>query len=228
MEIIPSILTQSQDEALGVLRALRNGPTWVQIDVVDGVFAGDFSTWPLTDTDWVNMKTGESGLPEWEQFLFEADLMVANPKEMAEYMVNVGAARLIFHAESATDEEIATLIDSYGDSTECGVAFQLSQNPLEHQILIEKARVVQIMGVDPIGAQGRPFDERCLEYVDLIKKIRPDVPVQVDGAVSLDTIQQLKEHGVDRVAPGSYITKAEYPKAAYRLLYTEANGALGE
>lgn len=228
MEIIPSILTQSPDEALGVLRALRNGPTWIQIDVVDGVFAGEYSTWPLTDPEWMSMKTGEGSLPEWEQFLFEADLMVSNPKEMAEYMVNAGAARLIFHAGSATDDELVELIEMYGDSTECGVAFQLSQNPLEHTGLIEAARVVQIMGVDPIGAQGRPFDERCLEYVDLIKQARPDVPIQVDGAVSLETIQQLKEHGVDRVAPGSYITKAENPKAAYRLLYTEANGTFGE
>lgn len=228
MEIIPSILTQSPDEALGVLRALRNGPTWIQIDVVDGIFAGESSTWPLTDSNWVNMKTGEGGLPEWEQFLFEADLMVSNPKEMAEYMVNAGAARLIFHADSAIDEEITALIESYGDNTECGVAFQLSQNPLEHAALVDIARVVQIMGVDPIGAQGRPFDERCLEHVDLIKKMRPDVPIQVDGAVSLETIQQLQEHGVERVAPGSYIMKAENPKAAYRLLYTEANGTFGE
>ena len=228
MEIIPSILTQSPEEALTVLRALRNGPTWIQIDVVDGVFAGDVATWPLTDSGWSSMKAGEGSLPEWDQFLFEADLMVSNPKEMAEHMVNAGAARLIFHAESAPDDELIELIEFYGDTTECGIAFQLTQNPEEHLSLIEAARVVQVMGVDPIGAQGRPFDIRCLEHIALVNSIRPDVPIQVDGAVSLDNILELQKHGVDRVAPGSYIMKAENPKAAYRLLYTEANGTFGE
>lgn len=228
MEIIPSILTPSPSEAQSVLAALRNGPTWIQIDVIDGVFAGDQATWPLTDPDWVTMKTGEAGLPEWEHFLFEADLMVKNPKEMAECMVSAGAARLVFHATTLPDAELLALIDSYGALTECGVAFQLTQKPQDHAELIHAARVVQVMGVDPIGSQGQAFDERCFAHIDAVRAIRPDAIIQVDGGVSLETLPQLVAHGVDRVAPGSYITHAENPKAAYRVLYTEANGALGE
>jgi ribulose-phosphate 3-epimerase len=59
------------------------------------------------------------------------------------------------------------------------------------------------MGIAQVGFQGEPFVEEILEKIGEFKKLYPDVTVSIDGGVSSETIEPLREVGVDRFVSGS-------------------------
>jgi ribulose-phosphate 3-epimerase len=72
---------------------------------------------------------------------------------------------------------------------------------------------VQFMGIAKIGAQGQPFDERVLEKVRVFHARHPDVPIQVDGGVSVKNAKKLLSSGVSTLVMGSGILRAKDPAA---------------
>jgi pentose-5-phosphate-3-epimerase len=83
------------------------------------------------------------------------------------------------------------------------------------------------MGIDRQGSQGEPADPHHKD-IALIKQLRtvyPDLPLQVDGAVTLERVETLVEAGANRFVVGSAIVHAQSPGDAYKALYTRANGA---
>jgi ribulose-phosphate 3-epimerase len=77
---------------------------------------------------------------------------------------------------------------------------------------------VELMGIDEIGRQGQPFDERVLQRIRDIKAKYPDLEVSIDGSVNEDTLPRLKEAGADRFVVGSAILNAENPEAMHKKL----------
>ena len=70
------------------------------------------------------------------------------------------------------------------------------------------------MGIARIGRQGEPFDERVYEQVRVFRERHPDLPVQVDGGVSLKNAKKLLALGVSTLVIGSGILRAEDPITA--------------
>jgi pentose-5-phosphate-3-epimerase len=54
--------------------------------------------------------------------------------------------------------------------------------------------------------------------IERIKQENPQVPISVDGGVSMDNFQALKESGVDRLVSGSFLRDAEKPEDVIQLL----------
>jgi ribulose-phosphate 3-epimerase len=71
------------------------------------------------------------------------------------------------------------------------------------------------MGIAKIGRQGEPLDERIYEKIRVFRSRHPDVPVQVDGGVTLENAKKLLGLGVDSLVVGSAITRAPNPAAAF-------------
>ena len=65
------------------------------------------------------------------------------------------------------------------------------------------------MGIDKIGFQGQPFDERVLENVRKIRKAHPEMPISIDGSVNFDTAKSLVDAGATRLVSGSAILEAD-------------------
>ena len=61
------------------------------------------------------------------------------------------------------------------------------------------------MGIEKIGFQGEPFDERVLDQIKALRKQFPEVTISVDGAVDFDTAPELIEAGANRLVAGSAI-----------------------
>ncbi len=59
------------------------------------------------------------------------------------------------------------------------------------------------MGIDKIGFQGQPFDERVLEQVKNIREKFPEKIISVDGSVNEETISELSDVGVNHFVMGS-------------------------
>ena len=167
----------------------------------------------------------EDGLPHWEDLDYEIDMMVEDPVHEIERWIAVGAKRLVVHVKSLQKDGtslidglnifFSTLEKEHGyvdakhfDFFELGIALEMDTPVESIAPFIDRFHFIQLMGIDTIGLQGQVFDERVLDRVAEAKKLFPDVPVSVDGGVSLDTAAELADAGADRLVVGSAIFKS--------------------
>ncbi len=226
IEVIPAVLPRSYEELVGKLAELRGVAKVVQIDVVDGVFAPS-RTWPYGDeTRFSRILAEEEGLPFWEDFSFELDLMVLRAREEAARWVTAGVSGIIIHAESEDAREaVHSLQEKRGEgpfSISVGIALSL-QTPLEElEQFAGLYDFVQLMGIAQIGKQGEPFDERVYARAEELRR-RYAGTISIDGGVTIRTARELVRRGANRLAAGSAILSAENPPRAYRELLSTVN-----
>lgn len=216
--VVPAVLTPSLEDLTEKLGRFAHIPsiTRVQIDVVDGRFATPAS-WPYTaPQEMRDMNARGEMLPNLDRIEYEMDLMCNDADEAAGAWLALGASRLTFHAESTTDLSrlLASARRKYGDDF---ITFGLALNIASDLSLIEpylpQVSYVQFMGIATIGRQGQPFDRRVLGNVRSFRSRHPEIPVQIDGAVSLETAPSLLALGVSNLIVGSAILRAANPSA---------------
>jgi ribulose-phosphate 3-epimerase len=231
--VVPAILPFSREDfetTLSRIVALP-GISRIQIDVVDGKFASPAS-WPYNDPTLVDGNvTRDTFLPALDRIEYEIDLMCFNAKEISKLWIALGASRLTFHAESSTD--VPYLIESAQAFYGCGllscglVSFGLALNIESDVALVETCLehidYVQFMGIARIGRQGQPFDNRVLEKIRSFHSRHPEIVIQVDGGVSLDTAEKLIASGAQHLIMGSALLKAEHPEAVIEKIHTFQN-----
>ncbi len=228
-EIIPSILEKDFSEIENKVRIISEVSPWVQIDVVDGVFAPN-KTWPFIHTNDEDLKKfvqEEESLPEWESVSYEFDLMVSNPRAVADTFVMVGASRIIVHYSSFKDDherevflkEFKNKYTLHGPlSVELGLAVRTDVPVTEISKYIDTVDFVQVMGIEHVGFQGQQFDEKTFEYIGELRKQFPDLVISIDGGVKEEYMQKLVEVGANRICIGSAIWSSENPPAEFEHL----------
>ena len=233
MEIIPAILPKNYEDLKNKVSLVKGLVSTVQIDICDGNFVKTVS-WPFSsrvesrdnlelDQYAQDILSEREGMPFWEEVDYELDLMVSNAHENFELFLKLGAKRLIFHLEAETlpintDEkridpdklqefkEFLEGIDLYiRDNTQIGIAINTSTSILNLKSLISNIDFVQCMGIEKIGYQGQPFDERVIDQVKALRKEYPELIISVDGGVSFDTAPRLIEACANRLVVGSVI-----------------------
>jgi ribulose-phosphate 3-epimerase len=222
--VIPAVLPSKRKDLEEKLALLTRIPSIsrVQIDVVDGKFASPAS-WPYTaPAELQQMVTNGHMLPQLNRIEYEIDLMCLDAERMAEPWLTLGATRLTFHAESITDVPrfLASARNRYGAGADFAsglISFGLALNIASDLALIEpclgEIAYVQFMGIARIGRQGQPFDRRVFEKVRVFHNRHPELPVQVDGGVSLERAKELVALGVSNLVIGSALLRASDPAA---------------
>ena len=214
MIFAPAIIPTDEAHLKEMLLKIREVASDIQIDIVDGVYASPAS-WPYIHKEHESLKRlAENGgsLPMTGEFIYEVDLMVEEPEAIAGTFIALGATRIVLHFGSARD--IAGTIKHLGEKfgyahdfapslLSIGVALSIDTPISVLKSLVESIDFVQLMGIAHIGVQGQPFDGRVVERLKEIKKLYPELPVQIDGGVSLETAPQLFEAGADRLIEGS-------------------------
>lgn len=215
-DIVPAILPNTYEELeVGVAR-LVGGPKYVQIDVCDGMFVTS-RTWPLNPSDrahFADIIKGEEGLPHWQEFNFEVDLMTHSPEKHVVQWVAAGVFRVVFHLESRHNWQ--ELKDAVGDTAEIGLAIDLDPPYEKLATYIPRVDYLQIMGIARLGKQGTELDERVYALIARVRSDFPDVTIQIDGGVTLENARALLDAGADRLVVGSAIVRDVSPKDAYR------------
>lgn len=215
IEIIPAILPADWAELTEKLELISGATRSVQIDVCDGRFVPSF-TWPYRkhDDNFDRLVKQEEGLPGWESLNYEFDLMVNEPHDAVEDWIQAGASRLVLHAESkGFDRDL--LIELAG-RVELGLALN-ETTPIDTiGTYRENIQFIQLMGIDRIGYQSQPFDERVIGRVKEVRLKYPGLPISVDGGVTLENARSLIDAGCDRLVIGSSIFAAENPIEAVR------------
>ncbi|MEI7709209.1 MAG: hypothetical protein WCI76_00675 [bacterium] len=226
-EIIPAILEKSFNEIKNKLTALRLHAKCVQIDICDGVFTPS-ATWPFAsggfeDGDLEKILNEEAGMPFWEDFDFEFDLMVADAVENFDLYMKLGPKRLILHLSAQKDlaefEHFLEGLDMYTrDIVQIGLAFKPSDDLEVVSRLSHKVDFLQCMGSDKIGFQGEKFSEKALENIKFLKKSLPGVVISVDIGINSENVKKISDAGADRIAVGSGIWKNADPIGALQNL----------
>ncbi len=222
-EIVPAILEKDFHEIKNKLEILRERAKTVQIDFCDGVFVSS-QTWPFAsggveDYDFQKIINEEEGMPYWQDFEFEFDMMVADAVENFDIYMKLGPKRFIFHLSAQKDivefEHFLEGLDIYvRDNVEMGLAFRPSDDLKVVSRLSHKVDFLQAMGSDKIGVQGEAFSEKALENIKILKKELPGVVISVDIGINLENAQTFLDAGVDRLAVGSSIWKSGDPIGA--------------
>ncbi|MCX6738795.1 MAG: hypothetical protein NT098_01925 [Candidatus Parcubacteria bacterium] len=208
IEIIPAVMPQSFQELEEKIGSVRRRVKTVHLDVMDGTVTPSIN-WPFSEKGLEEMKkitSGEVGLPFWKDVNYEVDLMMQNPEESFAEWVNAGFHRIIVHAE--TTQKLLSLIKEWKGVVEIGIAIWMETNNEDvYKYIDAGADFVQFMGIFQIGFQGNPFDGRVFEKISKMREVYPELPISVDGGVSLETAPKLLEAGADRLVVGSAIFK---------------------
>ena len=222
-EIVPAILEKDFGEIKNKLQFLRGRVRTVQIDFCDGVFVPN-QTWPFAsggfeDSDFHKIINEEEGMPFWQDFDFEFDLMVADAIENFDLYMKLGPKRMIFHLSAHKNikdlEHFLESLDMYvRDNIEIGLAFNPNDDLEIVSKLSHKVDFLQCMGIDKIGFQNQKFNEKVLENIKFLKNSLPGVVLSVDGGVTLENAPKILAAGADRLSIGSAIWKSSDPIGA--------------
>ena len=212
IEIIPAILVDDFQELQDQIELIRLGTKRIQIDICDGQFVQN-ATWPYRkpDNNFEMLIREDISMPAWETIDYEFDLMVNKPEEVVDDWVSVGATRIVLHIESKGN--IKQAVEKLLGRVEIGIALNIDTpvKTISDAMINEQIQFIQLMGIDHIGFQGQEFDAKVIKKIAEVRKAFPDMPIQIDGGVSLETAHDLIEAGVDRLIVGSAIMSAESP-----------------
>ena len=227
--VVPAVLPSSKHELDEKLKLFSQIPSVsrIQIDIIDGRFASPAS-WPYSvratkgmPTELETMAQKGEMLPQLDRLEYEVDLMCLDVESVAEEWLALGVSRLTFHAESATDlpRFLAFARGRYGAGGLTPlISFGLALNVASDLALIEsclgKIEYVQFMSIARIGQQGQPFDPRVFEKVRIFHARHPEIPMQVDGGISLENAKKLMALGVSNLVIGSAILRGDDSAAA--------------
>jgi ribulose-phosphate 3-epimerase len=230
IEIIPAILPKSFADLEEHLARIHGITKAVQVDVVDGTFAHN-KTWPYKDhASFEKIVSGDARLPLWNEVDFEFDLMIENPDAHVKQYVDAGASRIVLHARSSgVETALQHLVDMREETgafvVSIGIAISAEAQPETLEPFEAQFDFVQVMGILHEGFQGEPFDHHAISLVERLRRRYPELPLQVDGAVSLENARKLVLAGANRLIVGSAIFNNKTVREAYNALYTEVNGS---
>ena len=208
MEIIPAILPKDFKDLEDHVTRVKSLVPLVQIDICDGQFTPSPS-WPYKkrDSNFDAITKEDRGLPFWEEVEYEFDLMVNRPEDVVEQYIAAGASRITLHAESKGD--IVEAIKKLEGKVEICVALNIDTSLDVLGPYKDRINHVQLMGIDNVGFQRQTFDDKVIGKIKEVKEKYPDLEIQIDGGVNLETAPLLKAVGADCLIIGSAIFEAE-------------------
>ena len=184
----------------------------LHLDVMDNRFVPNFTF----DFEAASKIIAESPLP------VDAHLMVADVDSIAIAYAEIGAASVTVHAEAVHDLQ-ATLRGIRKAGARAAIALKPGTAIEEYVSFTNEVEMFLIMTVEP-GFGGQKFMADMMEKVRRTRKIIGSRPIwlQVDGGISLETIEIAREAGADTFVAGSAVFNASDPAEMINLLRAKA------
>jgi ribulose-phosphate 3-epimerase len=213
LQISPSILSADFANLAAELGRIATAD-WAHIDVMDNHFVPNLT---------VGLPVVEA-LVEVSPVPVDAHLMIADPDRWAPGYAEAGARSVTFHAEAAAAPvRLARELRRLG--ARAGLALKPA-TPVDAFIdLLPEIDMLLVMTVEP-GFGGQQFLDVCLPKVRRARRAISDsgldVWLQVDGGVSVETIERAADAGADVFVAGSAVYGAEDAAAQIELLRERA------
>ncbi len=203
MLLSPSILSADFSALLQDVKKIEEGGAdYIHVDVMDGHFVPNISF----GAPVMKSLNGKTALP------YDVHLMIEDPKKYIKDFVTDQTAFITVHQEAVKDElgEVIDLIRSYG--IKAGVSIKPGTPTSVLEGYFDKVDLILIMSVEP-GFGGQSFMEdqltKAVELSALKKEMGYSYIIEIDGGISLDNIQRVKDAGVEMAVAGSAVYKAE-------------------
>ena len=201
IRITPSILNADFSRINEEIDSIAQVSDLLHLDVMDDVFVPNFTF----DFEAASKIISESSLP------VDAHLMVADVDQIAVQYAEIGCASVTIHAE-ATHNISQTLknIRAAGSRSSLGIKPNTSID--DYAQYVDLLDMFLIMTVEP-GFGGQKFMENMMHKVRRAKEIIGDRPIwlQVDGGISMNTIEIALDAGADTFVVGSAVFNASDP-----------------
>jgi len=216
IRISPSLLSADFADLAGEARRVE-AADWLHVDVMDNHFVPNLTV----------------GLPVVEALARRAStpldchLMIEEPDRWAPAYAEAGAGSVTFHVEAAS-APVRLARELRGRGARAGMALRPATPVEPFEDLLPELDMLLVMTVEP-GFGGQAFLDVMLPKIRrtraLIDRHGLDLWLQVDGGVSMETVERCAEAGADTFVAGSAVFGADDPEAMVAALREAAGSA---
>lgn len=211
--IAPSVLNADFLNLQSELSAIeRGGAGLVHLDIMDGHFVPNISFGP-----------GISGLiRRGTKLPLDCHLMIDNPEQFVEEFAKMGAAYISVQAESTVHlDRLLNRIRELGAKPAVSIN---PATPIESiRWVLDLVDMVLVMSVNP-GFGGQSLIPYCLEKIRELRKMKPELDIEIDGGIKLSNIRDARDAGANVFVVGSGIFGKDSREDACRELVDAVNG----
>jgi ribulose-phosphate 3-epimerase len=213
VRITPSILNADFAHLDSEIAKIAGASDLIHLDIMDNVFVPNMTFDFQAATEIIK----NCPIP------VDSHLMVADVDLIAIQYAEAGSDSVTIHVEAASDIR-ATLKGIKSHGARASIALKPNTPIHDYSEYFDLIDMVLIMTVEP-GFGGQKFMENMMAKVKEARKLIGARPIwlQVDGGISLATIDIARDAGADTFVAGSAVFNADDPAAMVNQLRTQAS-----
>jgi ribulose-phosphate 3-epimerase len=216
VRITPSILNADHASIHAEIERIAAASDFIHLDIMDNIFVPN-ETWNF---DAASEIIARSSAP------IDAHLMVADVDSIAIDYARAGARSVTVHVE-AVHSLAETLKGIRNAGARAAIALKPDTSIDHYSPILDLVDMVLIMTVEP-GFGGQSFMKNMLPKIEKTRTFIGERPIwlQVDGGITLETIESAAHAGADTFVAGSAVFKAEDPAEMISRLRAAATQAM--
>ena len=196
--IAPSILSCDFARLAEEVEAVEKaGADWIHVDVMDGHFVPNITIGvPVV-----------KALRQVTKLPLDVHLMINNPMDHVDAFAEAGADHITIHVETCDHIERA-LRHIQSLDKKAGIALNPSTPLFYLDHITDCLDMILVMTVNP-GFGGQSFIEASIRKIQVLTKrlerVGRKIPIEVDGGIGIENIQEVSKAGADVFVAGSAI-----------------------
>jgi len=196
LKVSPSLMCMNLTKFSEDISYLNQVVDGYHVDIMDGHYVNNMTLSPW----FIEQLQRITSVP------IDAHLMVTNPEEYVEALLDLNVDSISIHAEHLNGQAFRINDQIKKQNKKFGVVLNPESSFETIKDFIQHVNLVTIMTVDP-GFAGQPFIEASLKKIrflaDYKKENDLNYEIQIDGSCNKQTYRSLQEAGADILVLGS-------------------------